>query len=98
MALLASLLPGTRLVGVATRIVLVPVGAVAPTWKFTLAKRPPVVLVTLAAVLELTALMNTSPGVPVAVTLKLHVPLGGGLVRSDPGVTSASATLKTVGS
>src|SRR6266542_2675227 len=98
MALLASLLPGTGLVGVATRIVLVPVGAVAATWKFTFAKRPPLVPVTLAAALGLTALMNTSPGVLVAVTLKLQVPLGGGLVRSDPGDTSASATLNTVGS
>src|SRR5262245_57338256 len=98
MALLASVLPGTGLVGVATRMVLVPGAAVAATWKFTFAKRPPVVAVTLAAGLGLTALMNTSPGVPVAVTLKFHVPLGGGLVSSDPGVTSASATLNTVGS
>src|SRR5262249_55063423 len=73
-----------------------PTAATPRTWKLMLARTPPVWLVTSVAS-EPATVMSISPAVCVF-GVKVHVPLGGGLVSSDPGVTSVSDTEKTVGS
>src|SRR5580704_6172860 len=83
--------------GTTTWIVLLPVGATPLTWKLMLARTPPVWLVTSAARAELGRLTSIWPGVAV-LAVKVHVPLGGGLVSRAPWVTSEFDTVKTVGS